>query len=148
MVRWLGVALLLIAATPAAAQPIEISPFGGVRFGGDPFEVVATPAAVVDRRPAIGFIIDFPLQDGAQFEGLFSYQQASVLIPGGSFASPARAQVSVASGFQRERTSPWHCAVWPVRGSRSSIWVGAQAARPQARRTSAEAVRMFPPKWD
>jgi hypothetical protein len=95
MVRWLAVALLLVDVMPAAAQPIEISPFGGVRFGGDPFEVVATPAAVVDRRPAVGFIIDFPLGDGAQLEGLFSYQQASVLMPGNAFAAPARAQVSV-----------------------------------------------------
>jgi len=95
MLRWLGIALLLADVTQAGAQPIELSPFGGVRFGGDPFEVVATPAAVLDRRPAIGFIIDFPLSDGAQLEGLFSYQDASVALPGGSFGAPVRSRVSV-----------------------------------------------------
>ena len=95
MVRWLALVMMLGGVTPAAAQPIELSPFGGVRIGGDAFEVVATPAAVVDRRPAIGFIVDFPLRDGAQLEGLFSYQQAGVLLPGTSFAAPVRAQFSV-----------------------------------------------------
>ena len=75
MLRWLGIALLLADVTQAGAQPIEISPFGGVRFGGDPFEVVATPAAVL--------------------EGLFSYQDASVALPGGSFGAPVRSRVSV-----------------------------------------------------
>ena len=96
MRRGLGVlAILLVHAVRASAQPIEIVPFGGVRFGGDPFEVVATPAAVVDRQPAMGFMIDVPLADGAQFEGLFSHQQATVLIPGSAFAAPIRARVSV-----------------------------------------------------
>lgn len=88
-------AILLLHSVRASAQPIEIVPFGGVRFGGDPFEVVATPAAVVDRQPAIGFMIDVPLADGAQFEGLFSHQQATVLLPGSAFAPPIRARVSV-----------------------------------------------------
>ena len=96
MRRGLGVlAILLVHAVPASAQPIEIVPFGGVRFGGDPFEVVATPAAVVDRQPAMGFMIDVPLADGAQFEGLFSHQQATVLLPGSATAAPIRARVSV-----------------------------------------------------
>ena len=51
-------AILLVHAVRASAQPIEIVPFGGVRFGGDPFEVVATPAAVVDRQPAVGFMLE------------------------------------------------------------------------------------------
>jgi hypothetical protein len=89
------VLLLLIPARTAFAQAVEISPFGGYRFGGDPFEWVAGRALDIDYAPALGLTIDFPLPAGVQIEGFFSHQRASVPIPGGLSGAPARTSISI-----------------------------------------------------
>jgi hypothetical protein len=88
--------LLLVNAPAAVAQSVEISPFGGYRFGGDPFEVVAGRALDIDYAPALGLTIDFPLSGGMQIEGFFSHQRASVpLVVEGALGGPARLGISV-----------------------------------------------------
>jgi hypothetical protein len=88
--------LLLVNAPAAAAQSVEISPFGGYRFGGDPFEVVAGRVLDIDYAPAVGLTIDFPLSAGMQIEGFFSHQRASVpLLIAGSNGGPARLGISI-----------------------------------------------------
>src|SRR4029077_10450461 len=90
------VLLLLMHARAAGAQAVEISPFGGYRFGGDPFEVVAGQALDIDYAPALGLTIDFPLSAGMQIEGFFSHQRASVpVVISGSFGGPAQLGVSI-----------------------------------------------------
>jgi hypothetical protein len=88
--------LLLVNAPAAVAQSVEISPFGGYRFGGDPFEVVAGRALDIDYARALGLTIDFPLSGGMQIEGFFSHQRASVpLVVEGALGGPARLGISV-----------------------------------------------------
>jgi len=97
MVRRAALLFLLLINAPAAwAQAVEISPFGGYRFGGDPFEVVAGRALDIDYAPALGLTIDFPLSGGMQIEGFFSHQRASVpVLVTGSSAGPARLGISI-----------------------------------------------------
>ena len=92
-------AILLIAccgdASSLYAQGIEITPFGGYRFGGDFFELITGQPVDTDGAPAIGAIVDVPLGNGLQVEGLFTHQDAHVSVPSGPFAPPFRARISV-----------------------------------------------------
>ena len=88
--------VLLLDPRAALAQAFEISPFGGYRFGGDPFEVVAGRALDIDYAPALGLTIDFPLPGGMQIEGFFSHQRASVPAAiGGPLGAPARIGIAI-----------------------------------------------------
>ena len=97
--RRLAVLLVLVdvlaGARAASAQALEISPFGGYRFGGDPFEFVAGQALDIDYTPALGLTIDFPVRPGGlQIEGVFSHQRASVPLIG-TFGAPVRTSISI-----------------------------------------------------
>jgi hypothetical protein len=88
VVRWSNRAALaallclLGAATPLRAQAVEITPFGGYRFGGDFFELITDQPVDLDGAVSFGAIVDIPLQrsHGFQIEGLFSHQQADLTI--------------------------------------------------------------------
>src|SRR5262245_15609386 len=51
-------ALFLAAPAGAAAQTVEISPFGGYRFGGDFFERVTNQPVDLDGAPAVGGVLN------------------------------------------------------------------------------------------
>ena len=72
---------LVAFAAPVGAQGIEIMPFGGYRFGGDFFELVAEHPADLDGAPALGFVLNVPLSNGLQVEGLVTRQRAHLSIP-------------------------------------------------------------------
>jgi hypothetical protein len=74
---WLVVVTL--AAIPAYAQPVEITPFAGYRFGGDFFELATGRVVDTDGAPATGLLIDVSLPDGLHVEGLFTHQDARVV---------------------------------------------------------------------
>jgi len=92
-------AILFIAvcghASSLRAQGIEITPFGGYRFGGDFFELVTGQPVDADGAPAVGAIVDIPLGNGLQVEALFTHQNARVTVPAGPLLPPIRASVSV-----------------------------------------------------
>jgi len=77
------VALLAALALPASAsaQDLEITPFGGYRFGGDFFEVVSGRQLDADGAPAFGVTVDVPTSPGSQFEAFVTHQQADVQVP-------------------------------------------------------------------
>ena len=86
---------LVAFAAPLRAQGIEIMPFGGYRFGGDFFEVVAEHPADLDGAPALGFVLNVPLSDGLQVEALVTRQSAHVSIPTGPLGPPTRWHITV-----------------------------------------------------
>jgi hypothetical protein len=88
-------ACLAGSASTASAQGIEITPFGGYRFGGDFFELVSGGTVDTDGAPAVGAIVDVPLGYGLQFEALFTHQDAHVTSQAGPFGLPSRWRVSV-----------------------------------------------------
>jgi hypothetical protein len=86
----------LVGTPVVSAQVVEVAPYGGYRFGGDVFEAVAGRPLDLDGAPAVGVVLDVPLSNGLQFEGLFSHQEASVLGLLQPFGGPpARWRVSV-----------------------------------------------------
>ena len=92
----LASAIWLIGMTvPAGAQNVEIMPFGGYRFGGDFFELVSQHPVDLDGAPALGFVLNVPLYNGMQFEGLFTHQQAHVSIPAQPFDPATRWHITV-----------------------------------------------------
>jgi hypothetical protein len=92
-------AILFIAclghAASLRAQGIEVTPFGGYRFGGDFFELVTGQPVDADGAPAVGAIVDIALGNGLQLEALFTHQNAHLTVPAGPFGPPIRWQISV-----------------------------------------------------
>ena len=82
-------------ASTAYAQGIEVTPFGGYRFGGDFFELLTRQPIDVDGAPAVGLVVDVPLWNGLQVEGLFSHENAHISVLTTPFDPPTRWQISV-----------------------------------------------------
>jgi len=72
-------ACLICHASVLGAQTVEVTPFGGYRFGGDFFEIVTRQPVDLDGAPALGVVVDVPLSNGFQIEGLFTHQAADVV---------------------------------------------------------------------
>ena len=85
-----AICLVVACAAPLAAQGIEFMPFGGYRFGGDFFELVAEHPADIDGAPAVGFVVNVPLSDGLQVEALVTRQSARVSLPTGPLQAATR----------------------------------------------------------
>ena len=75
------VTLALLRAS-SAAQGFEVTPFGGYRFGGDFFELLAARPLDVDGAPTLGLAVDVPFSAGGQIEAVFTHEQASFPRPG------------------------------------------------------------------
>jgi hypothetical protein len=88
-------ACLACQASPAFAQVLEITPFGGYRFGGGFFERVTGQPVDLDGAPAVGLVVDVPLHDGLQVEGLFTHQQAHLTVKATSFSPAVRWHITV-----------------------------------------------------
>jgi hypothetical protein len=88
-------ACVLGQAQRASAQGLEVAPFAGYRFGGDFFELVSGQALDLDGAPSFGITLNVPFANGIQFEGLFTHQEAYVLVPAGAFNPPTRWQITV-----------------------------------------------------
>jgi hypothetical protein len=82
-------------AAPVSAQPVEIAPFGGFRFGSALVDTINGRPIDVDGAPAVGLVVDVPLSNGMQIEGAFSHQRASLFVPDGSFGPSPTLHVSV-----------------------------------------------------
>jgi hypothetical protein len=89
--------LLLFVAAPAAAQPadrVEVSAFGGYRFGGDFYEIASRQPVDNDGAPSFGIAVNIPFTLDTQIEALVTHQQARFVVP--AAGSPAtRVRVTV-----------------------------------------------------
>jgi hypothetical protein len=102
-------------ATSAAAQPVEIAPVGGYRFGGGFFEQVTQQQVDLDGAPVFGIVVNVPLHDGLFVEALASHQQGSVTVPESAIAPSTRWRIDVdhfqvgglQEFFDRRRTRPF-----------------------------------------
>jgi len=84
------VTLLSVCDQPLAAQGVEITPFGGYRFGGDFFELLAARPVDLDGALALGVAVDIPFTEDTQFEAIFTRERASILLA----AAPALSTTS------------------------------------------------------
>ena len=89
------VAAYVLAVAPVSAQGIEVAPFGGYRFGGDFFELLTQRPIDLDGAPAIGIVVDVPLDRDLQLEALFTHQHAHIIVPTVPFGAPVLVQISV-----------------------------------------------------
>ncbi len=93
-------ALVVTAASPgaAAAQQVEITPFGGYRAGGSIAEIGGTPVVDDHGGPSAGVIVDVvfgPQNDGLKVEGVFSREEAQVQVRRSLFDPPTLVLVNV-----------------------------------------------------
>ncbi len=90
-------AVLAVPAFARAQTPVEITPFGGYRFGGDFFELVTGEPVDLDGAPSFGVAVDVPIRDphGYQIEGLFSHEQANLSVHRQPFGPATIARVTV-----------------------------------------------------
>ena len=118
--RAIPIALGIVVATavfsvPASAQPVEIAPVGGYRFGGGFFEQVTQQQVDLDGAPVFGIVVNVPLHDGLFVEAFASHQQGSVTVPESATAPAARWRIDVdhfqvgglQEFFDRRRTRPF-----------------------------------------
>jgi hypothetical protein len=89
------VACLQASTAIASAQGLEVTPFGGYRFGGDFFELLTQQRLDLDGAPAFGVAVDVPTPTGVQFEALFTHQDAHVTVPDYPFGTPVRWNMTV-----------------------------------------------------
>jgi len=83
------------SAPQLSAQGIEVEPFAGYRFGGDFFELVAGRPVDIDGAMARGAVLNVPVSNGLQFEGMFTHQRADIWVPSAALLPPTPWQVSV-----------------------------------------------------
>ena len=97
IVSWSLVALLGLPALARAQTPVEITPFGGYRFGGGFFELITGEPVDLDGAPAFGIAVDVPIRDphGYQIEGLFSHEEANLTVRHQPFGPATIARVTV-----------------------------------------------------
>lgn len=89
---------LVLVASGAGAQSIELTPFGGYRFGWGVSEVGGAPVIDDDGGGSFGMIGNMvigPPADGLKFEALFSREQARVKIQPTFFSPPLPAITTV-----------------------------------------------------
>jgi hypothetical protein len=75
-----AVAVVLTCAR-LAAQGLEIAPFGGYRFGGDFFELLAAQPLDRDGAVTMGVAVNVPIVEGSQLEAVFTRERADWLVP-------------------------------------------------------------------
>jgi hypothetical protein len=106
----LSSALATGAVSPAAAQGIEIAPFGGFRVGGGFFETSTGRPIDPGAAPALGVAVDVPLSGGMQFEAAFSHERADLDVVRPPLTAPSKLRVSIehfqAGGLQEFGTNP------------------------------------------
>jgi len=82
--------VLSLCGEPLAAQGVEIAPFGGYRFGGDFFELLAARPVDLDGAISLGVAVDIPFTEETQFEAIFTRERATILLA----AAPALSTTS------------------------------------------------------
>lgn len=88
----------LLAAPNAAAQSVELTPFGGYRFGWGVGDVGGAPVIDDDGGGSVGMVANIalgPRPDDFKFEALFSREQARVTIQPTFFSPPVRVITTV-----------------------------------------------------
>jgi hypothetical protein len=88
---------LLLATLPhaASAQTVEVSAFGGYRFGGDLFEVATGTSLDIDGAPSVGGMLDVFVTPGTSVSFLYSHQEGRVDVasPWGSSTQPVTVSI-------------------------------------------------------
>ena len=91
-------AFLLCVAPVAEGQTVdrvEVTAFGGYRFGGEFYEIVSGRPVDADGAPSFGVVLNIPFTRETQIEALITHQQARFTLPGADGGQGARFRVTV-----------------------------------------------------
>ena len=91
-------AFLLCVAPVAEGQTVdrvEVTAFGGYRFGGEFYEIVSGRPVDADGAPSFGVVLNIPFTLETQIEALITHQQARFTVPGADGGQGARFRVTV-----------------------------------------------------
>ncbi len=71
---------LLLSAAPQAAraQAVQVAPFGGYRFGGELYDLLAGVPLYIDGAPCVGVTVDLFVHGDTSLSFLYSRQQTRV----------------------------------------------------------------------
>jgi hypothetical protein len=81
-IRLAFVTIAVLVYSPAAAgaqallDAIEVTAFGGYRFGGDFYEIATGRPVDQDGAPSFGVVVNFPFRGDTQIEALVTHQEA------------------------------------------------------------------------
>ena len=100
--RWLPCCLVLAAAAPAAAQEFELSPFGGVRGGGQLSEQATNRPANLDAAASFGLAAAWKVRGEGRFvEAFWSRQETETYLPGADVTVPVDIDLLQVGGSYR-----------------------------------------------
>lgn len=85
----------VIGCGVADAQSLEVTPFGGYRFGGGFYEIVSGESVDTDGAVSFGAVLDIPFRDTLQIEGFFTHQEARFTVPAPVDGQATRLHVTV-----------------------------------------------------
>lgn len=90
----------LVSVGPAAVEAqmldaVEVTAFGGYRFGGDFYEIVTGRPVDVDGAMSFGVILNVPFHADMQIEAMVTHQEARFTLPASVDASATRWRVAV-----------------------------------------------------
>jgi len=80
-----------VAGAQALLDAIEVTAFGGYRFGGDFYEIATGRPVDQDGAPSFGVVVNFPFRGDTQIEALVTHQEARFTLP----ADPRQWRVAV-----------------------------------------------------
>jgi hypothetical protein len=95
-----GAIALLLCVVPRvaeaqAASRVEVTAFGGYRFGGDFYEIASRRPVDADGAASFGVVVNIPFTRETQIEALVTHQEARFTIPGADGVDGQRFRVTV-----------------------------------------------------
>jgi len=93
-----AIPFLLCASRSAEGQTgdrIEVTAFGGYRFGGEFYEIASGRPVDSDGAPSFGVVVNIPFPRETQIETLITHQQARFTLPAAEGAAETRFRVTV-----------------------------------------------------
>jgi opacity protein-like surface antigen len=90
--------VLLLAPAAAAAQSldaVEVTAFGGYRFGGGFYEIASGRPVDVDGAGSFGLAVNIPFHSDMQIEALVTHQEARFTLPAEDDPAGTRWRVAV-----------------------------------------------------
>jgi hypothetical protein len=96
---WAAVFAFLLCVVPVAegqtVDRVEVTAFGGYRFGGDLYEIASERPVDADGAPSFGVVLNIPFTRETQIEALITHQQADFTVPAAEGGQGARFRVTV-----------------------------------------------------
>ena len=82
-----GAIALLLCVVPRSAEAqsasrVEVTAFGGYRFGGDFYEIASRRPVDADGAASFGIVLNIPFTRETQIEALVTHQEARFTVPG------------------------------------------------------------------